>query len=329
MLPKLSILILVSTIFFACQKRSALLYDKVECYTEFCESITKYSASPIARQVNWDSICAINKSRVNSELSESEYFDIIGELLLHFRDPHIWLISPERSLYSIDSLDYEKNIDLALIEESYLTTKSIHSESIISGIISDSIAYIYCQNFKGEDAEIEQIYQDAFSTFSNTKGLIIDLRDNDGGSVYNAGNLLAKLTDERTFWHTTENRIESGFDGKYEWFIEPDDNIFYDKSVVVLTGRYTISAGERFAIGASILPNLTLIGDTTSNTQGSVTGREMLNGWSYTFTFERCLAPDGTNYAGIGIPPDIFIDTTDIFSNGRDKIMDKAIEILE
>ena len=329
MLPKLSILIFFLTIFCGCQKRSALLYDKVECYTEFCESITRYSASPIARQVNWDSICTANKSRVNANLSESNYFELIGEMLLHFRDPHVWLISPEHSLYSIDSLDYEKNIDLALIEENYLTAKVNHSESIISGIISDSIAYLYCQNFKGKETETDKFFQDAFSNFSNTKGLIIDLRDNDGGSVYNAGNLLAKLTNERTLWHTTENRIETGFDEKYEWFIEPDEDIFYDKPVILLTGRYTISAGERFAIGASLLPNLTIIGDTTSNTQGSVTGREMLNGWSYTFTFERCLTPEGTNYAGRGIPPDIFIDTDDVFSNGRDKIIDKALEILE
>lgn len=98
---------------------------------------------------------------------------------------------------------------------------------------------------------------------------------------------------------------------------------------MVINGRYTISAGERFAIGAKQLDNIRIIGDTTSNTQGSVMGREMLNGWKYTLTFEKCLDPNGVNYAGIGIPPDDYISPENALVNNVDLILEKAIEFLE
>ncbi len=74
---------------------------------------------------------------------------------------------------------------------------------------------------------------------------------------------------------------------------------------------------------------MTIIGDTTANTQGSVMGREMLNGWKYTLTFEKCLAPNGVNYAGTGIPPDEHINFENSLSDNRDHILERAIELLE
>ena len=138
-----------------------------------------------------------------------------------------------------------------------------------------------------------------------------------------------RLTDQSLLWHTTENRDENGFDTKYEWYINPEGDFQFTSDIVVLTGRYTVSAGERFAIGAKILPHITVIGDTTANTQGSIMGREMLNGWNYTFTFERVLDPNGTNYEGIGINPDIYFQSDILDLSTQDIILEEAIAEIE
>jgi len=231
-------------------------------------------------------------------------------------------------MYTIEHLGYEKNYSES-ITDAYLSNTEMHNNKISSAFINDSIGYLFCADFKGDREINNKIYSSIFTKFSNTKGLIIDLRNNDGGSVYNAQNLLNKFSEERILWHTTQNRTLDGFDEKFEWFIEPDINTFYPQKVVVLNGRFTISAGERFAMGAKLIDNLIIVGDTTANTQGSVMGREMLNGWKYTLTFEKCLDPDGVNHAGIGIPPDEYINFDNSFSNDRDHILERAIELLE
>lgn len=326
MLYKLPIIIIL--LLTAGCARDIFEYSKIEAYDDLHQSISMYSASIASRNINWDSLGEIYRADISEEMTEREYFAAISELLQTFRDPHIWLLAPFESMYTIDHLGYEKNYDESLVNN-YLSEVEIHSPQIKSAFINDSIGYLFCGDFKGNYAINNDMYIAAFNRFANTKGLIIDLRINDGGSVYNAQNVLNKLANESVLWHTTQNRTLDGFDDPFEWFIEPDPDIFYPNEVIVLNGRYTISAGERFAIGATLLDQLTIIGDTTANTQGSVMGREMLNGWRYTLTFEKCIAPNGINYAGTGIPPDEYIHFDSITSNNQDSILEKAIELLE
>ncbi|MEO1436405.1 MAG: S41 family peptidase [Bacteroidota bacterium] len=318
---------MLALLLIGCSK-SDFEYSKVEAFEDLQESIARYSASIDSRNVNWDSLVAEFRVLISESQSEEAYFETLSELLLAFRDPHIWLLSPFRSLYSIDHLGYTRNYDESLAH-SYLSEIIFHAPEMHSGFINDSIGYLFCADFRGNINANNDIYRSAINRFSNTKGIILDLRVNDGGSVYNAQNLLNKFTDDRRLWHSTQNRTLDGFDEPYEWSIEPDQTSSYDKPVIVLTGRYTINAGERFAIGAKQLDHLTIIGDTTANTQGSVMGREMLNGWTYTLTFEKCLDPNGVNYAGVGIPPDESVAFEGSLLDKRDYILERAIELLE
>lgn len=326
MLPKLSIIIII-LLTVGCSK-DVFDYSKLEAFDDLHKSVSRYSASIESRDINWDSLGTAYRVNISEEMSEQEYFEAISDLLREFRDPHVWLLSLTESMYTIEHLGYERNYSES-ITNAYLSDIEIHNNKISSAFINDSIGYLFCADFKGDREINNKIYSSIFTKFSNTKGLIIDLRINDGGSVYNAQNLLSKLSNQRVLWHTTQNRTLNGFDEKFEWFIEPDPDIFYPNEVIVLNGRFTVSAGERFAIGAKLLDNLTIVGDTTSNTQGSVMGREMLNGWKYTLTFEKCLSPNGMNYAGIGVPPDEYIDFNNSVLDNRDYILERAIELLE
>ncbi len=328
MVPKLQFLI-ISIIFCASCQKDLMQYDKFETFDDLTQSISKYSASVESRNVNWDSLSRSYRLLISNEMTEELYFEVIGELLRHFRDPHVWLISDDRSMYTIDFLNYKKNFDRDFVFENYISDAVVHSPSIISGFLQDSIGYLFCADFKGDKASNNQIFKEVISKFKDAHGIVIDLRVNDGGSVYNAQNLLNKITSTRTLWHFTQNRTINGFDAPYAWYIEPDEKVRYNGNVIVLTGRYTISAGERFTIGSKLLENVMVIGDTTANTQGSVMGREMLNGWQFTCTFEKVTDPDGHNYAGTGIPPDYYVSADSVYINNKDMILEMAIQLLD
>ena len=303
-------------------------YSKRAVFDELHESVSKYSASISSRNTNWDSLKTAYRPRISEDMTEAAFFGQISALLQTFRDPHVWLCSPTDSMYTIDHLAYNRNYDASVVRR-YLAELEVHTAQIHSAYIDDCIGYLFCADFRGDQAIVNDIYASVLNKFSDTKGLIIDLRVNDGGNVYNAQKLLNKLTDRRLRWHRTQNRTQEGFDDAYEWFMEPDKTLYYAQPVVVLTGRYTISAGERFAMGAKLLDNIVIIGDTTANTQGSVMGREMLNGWTYTMTFERCTDPDGFNYAGTGIPPDEYVDYDMLSTGNNDPVLERAVEWLK
>ncbi len=324
MLPKLSILIGL-LLLFGCDQ-DPLDYNKQASFDDLHASMARYAASIDSRQVNWDSIGSVYRSAVSEEMTEAAFFGVVSDLLLTLRDPHVQLHAPFESMYTVERLGYVKNYD-EFVTSTYLSEVIAHNSIIRSAFVNDTIGYLFCADFKGDVATSNEIYEAVIDRFSDTRGLIIDLRVNDGGSVYNAQNLLGKFALERQLWHTTQNRTVAGFDDKFEWYIEPDVAYYYPHPVMVLNGRFTISAGERFAIGAQRLSKLTIIGDTTANTQGSVMGREMLNGWTYTLTFERCLSPEGINYGGVGIPPDYYLEAEVAIHNGRDLILEKAIDL--
>lgn len=328
MLPKLQFLILL-LVLSACSKQNVFQYDKLEAYDDLVQSVARYTASIETRHINWDSLANNHRQSITNELSEAAYFELVSQLLLTLRDPHVWLLAPHREMYTIEHLNYTKNVDRALLKKYYLSSMVHHSTSISSATIQDSIAYLSCLDFKGDIEQTNRIYQEVFQQLASKKGLIIDLRENDGGNVYNAQNLLNKMIGKRQLWHTTQNRTPQGFDTPYKWYIEPDTSFLYNGKIAVLIGRYTISAGERFAIGAKLSENIVLIGDTTANTQGAVMGREMLNGWQYTLTFEKVLDANGINYDGIGIAPTIYLSSDSAVIGQQDKVLEHAMDWIE
>ena len=328
MLYKLSILIFLLALFTGCLKDEFEPSNHEQSAIDLCQSLERYSVSVLRPNIDYQNLKEEYLNSVNNSMRTEKFYELTKIFLLNFSDPHIWLHSPFEKMYSLENLGYTRNISFHTVRNNYLENITEHTESIISGTIQDSLGYIYLANFKGENRIMEEIFEDIFIGFSDKKGLIIDLRENDGGSAYNAQSLLNKLTTQTTLWHTTENRNEYGFDKKHNWYITPARDYRFTKDVVVLTGRYTVSAGERFVIGAKILPKVKTIGDTTANTQGSIMGREMLNGWTYTFTFERVIAPDGMNYEGIGIDPDVYFQSDILDLSTKDVILEKAISEL-
>lgn len=214
MLYKLSVLVFLISM-AACNKE-AFTYSKVDAFEELTESIIKYSASIDSRNINWDSLVMATHPNITQGLTEAEYFATIGSFLQVFRDPHVWLLAPFDSMYSIDNLGYTKNYEEAIVDL-YVSDIEQHATNIKSGFINGDIGYLSCRDFKGDVDFNNTIYAAVIAKFKNTKGLIIDLRINDGGSVYNAQNLLNKLTKTRQLWHTTQNRTLTGFDEIYPW----------------------------------------------------------------------------------------------------------------
>ena len=99
---------------------------------------------------------------------------------------------------------------------------------------------------------------------------------------------------------------------------------------MVLTDRYTISAGERAVMAFRALPQVTIVGDTTNGATSTMIGRELANGWNYSIATQKVKLFDNQSYEGIGIAPDIrVINSLSDLANGKDAALEKALEVLE
>jgi len=168
--------------------------------------------------------------------------------------------------------------------------------------------------------------------YKNTKGLIIDIRENGGGDPMDFFNILGRFIDEKTLMYYS--RLKNGpghndFTEDEPGYLEPYNGIRYKNKVIVLTDRGTYSAGSFTSLATKALDNVILIGDTTGGGLGLPNGGQLPNGWGYRFSITQALTLDKDNSYEKGVPPDIIalFDWNDL---NTDEVIERALdEILE
>ena len=191
---------------------------------------------------------------------------------------------------------------------------------------NEKVGYIRYASFMNEftDAQMDLVLE----RYKNTEGIILDLRENGGGNIFNVPKLLGRFVQSKTlvgFSITRNGPKHSDFGDRENFYITPNDGIKYLKPVIVLIDKGSFSATTFFALATKAFPNITLMGDATGGGGGLPNGGQMLNGWTYRFSISQLLDLNGNNYAEEGVPADINVsfDWSDLT---KDEILDKAID---
>lgn len=288
----------------------------------------KYSYFEL-KNINWDSIKTVYSSQITSNTNDYQLFDILGSMLNELKDDHTNLISPFNvSRYDI-ALNSEANFRMRTIEE-YYTTSPQYSGSFFHDFISNrEIGYIRYSSFSSSISNAVLDY--ILTRYQNTKGLIIDLRENGGGSIVNVPALLERFAPERKlvgYFRTRDGENHNDFTENSNYYIGSYDGVRYEKPVMVLIDRGSYSATTMFALATKPFSNIKLIGDSTGGGGGLPNGGQLPNGWTYRFSISQLLDLNEDNYAESGVPADIQVafDWTDLT---KDEIIERAIlEIL-
>ena len=91
----------------------------------------------------------------------------------------------------------------------------------------------------------------------------------------------------------------------------------------------SVSAAECFAQMLVPLENVTVVGQTSAATNGTITNAWLPGKYQITFTGMRLVNPDGTEFHGIGVVPDHVVTPTPAqFAAGEDPELQKAIDVL-
>jgi len=199
-----------------------------------------------------------------------------------------------------------------------------------------NIGYLQVNDF--ENQSINKIVDSLFKNeISKTKGLVIDLRYNGGGSDGIGFNIIKKLTNKPFKVSASKIIKYLGRPGseleweKYEpWEGQPDGKIFYDKPVMVLIGPRTFSAAEDFVVVFDYMKRGKLIGSATGGSTGQPLGFDLPGGGTARVCSKKDTYPDGKEFVGIGIMPDITVKKmiSDLL-NGTDADKNTAVKLLD
>jgi C-terminal processing protease CtpA/Prc len=281
------------------------------------------------KNVDWDAIRDVYVQRIYDGMSEDSLFNVLGGMMEELKDDHANLISNfKTSFYGVE-YQSQDNFDWRIIVDNYITQDYYLTGPFAHNFISNNeIGYIRLSSFskpiKSENLDF------ILNRYKDTKGLILDLRENGGGAISNVFAILSRFVKSETLVYYS--RIKNGkghnnFSEASGAYVKPHNGVRYTKNIIVLTDRGTYSSGSLLALGAKALSNISLVGDTTGGGLGIPNGGQLPNGWTYRFSITQTLTLDKEPHYENGVPPDIMVhfDWNDL---SKDEILEVAINEL-
>ena len=99
--------------------------------------------------------------------------------------------------------------------------------------------------------------------------------------------------------------------------------------IVILTAGTTSSTAEDFAISLREAGRTLLVGERTAGIAGNPISVLLPGGGQFQMATFRAYLPDGSEYVGIGLRPDVEVrPTKQDIRNGVDAVMDTGLEVL-
>ena len=279
--------------------------------------------------LDWQEVYNKYKVRVNDNMSSTQLFEVLCDMLSELRDGHVNLISSmDYGRYWAWHEAYPQNYSDTL-ERRYLGTDYRIAGGMSYRILDDNIGYIRYASFASPVGEGN--LDDCFSYLALCRGLIIDVRNNGGGELTTAERLAARFVQEKTLVSYMQHKTGTGhsdFSQLEARYLEPSSNLRWHKGVCVLTNRSVFSAANDFAVMMHALPNVKLVGDHTGGGSGMPMSSSLPNGWSVRYS--ACPIYDkNKQQTEFGIDPDVSVSLTDdATAAGIDLIIEKARELL-
>lgn len=180
----------------------------------------------------------------------------------------------------------------------YLYIGSMHGYADVSTL--DELAYV-----NATLNTVNNALDQALTELAEVNGLIIDVRNNDGGHDFVSLAIASRFTDSATHVYSKQARDGNSRTPLIDVTLEPNSKQSFIGPTVVLTSTSTASAAEVFALSMSQLPQVTLVGEASHGVFSNVMEWHLPGGFHIGLSNEYYLSPEGEWFEGKGVPVDV------------------------
>ena len=337
-MKKLASLFVISFSLVACEK-AFLGADEENSNTNvfeiFWNDLDQHYSLFTVRAIDWDMLYQTYGPQVNDQLSEDELWTVMSNLMEQLDDSHSTLYDGNKIYKSGYALNERSKaeFDAGLINAKYVegvTQVKSENELYYGKIKNKEIGYIYLGSMNGNNPDV---IDEVLEKLEHYEAIILDIRQNRGGEDRYAARIAQSFADGEHLIYSVQTRngpSHDDFDDKKLYYTQFDYANPYTKPVIVLTDRRTISAGEIFLLHMNSFSHVTQIGDTTAGDFSTVSNMRFLpNGWTYVYSIQNFLLPNGSSLDGIGHVPDIYMkNTVSDIKSSVDKVLEGAFDYL-
>jgi carboxyl-terminal processing protease len=202
-------------------------------------------------------------------------------------------------------------------------------------MLPGNIAYLAINTFVNDSGT--KAFVRNYPEIAKSSAIILDLRNNGGGST--DWDILEYLIDSSSRVHKAYSRqyiptwrawrrpqeTWGSYDG-----ISPNKNHYYSRPVILLISPRTYSAAEDFSAAFKTLKRGLIIGEATGGSTGQPLGFTLIGNINAQVCTKRDQYPNGDDFVGKGILPDIVVKPTVIdIRKGIDTQLEAALKELK
>lgn len=210
----------------------------------------------------------------------------------------------------------EEEIELTAIRD------EIEIETVTYEMKEDGVGYISVTEFEEKTFGQYKTAIDAL-TSQGMKGLIVDLRNNPGGSLSTVCDMADYMLPEGLIVYTEDKNGE-----KTEYKSTAEES--FDKPLVVLVNGNSASASEIFSGAIQDHGIGTIVGTTTYGKGVVQSVFDLKDGTCLKLTISEYFTPNGRSIHGEGVKPDVEVEyEADEKNPERDNQLDAAIKVIK
>ena len=201
--------------------------------------------------------------------------------------------------------------------------------------------YVKIDSFSDNSVLTIQLWERMIRTLKRyaVGGLIIDMRQNGGGSGFLADQMAAYFFQEShilgnsAFYDEDRGEFYLDPEGQDRYYL-PAEDLRYDGEVAIIVGPFCLSACEFFSYDMTIDDRATVVGHyPTGGLGGSIKSIKMPEDEYFTFTIGRAVDSDGEiHIEGKGVPPTVEVAITEeilLADEEEDVLLDAAVAHLD
>jgi hypothetical protein len=286
----------------------------------------EYAMFAIKPKVDWRKLRETYRPRAAATKSNHELAAVVSEMLDHLEDLHVYV---EIDGQYVPGYKRDRPLNANAKATAALIGSLTRAGSDLNwGRTSDRVGYINIHRLV--DTGLPDAFDGVLGQMGDTKGLILDLRFNGGGSEPLGRQIAGRFLDRRRVYSLSQYRNgpkHTDLGPKHERTCEPDGPWHYGGPVVVLQGQRTLSSAESFALMLAQCPQAITLGDRTAGS--SANPRRIAAGAGIVVNLPRWIDmdPQGKPIDAVGVPPRVKIETRpEDFTGDRDPVLTAALE---
>ena len=277
--------------------------------------------------IDWNKLLIQQTDTLAAAKTPAEFARTAGMILARAKDKHLWFkvdgeTIPSYYNPSVPNADFKQLPEL-------VPGLSRRCRGVATGRWGDGIGYLYIGSWDGSNEALLPTVYKVFEEMKDAPAIVIDVRGNGGGAEPLAQKVAGCFIDAPRLYakHVTRDPdMPGGFTPPRDRWLEPNrEGPEYRGRIAVLTGPAVLSSCEGFLMMMKQVPGAVLVGGRSQGASGNPQPYDLGNGVTVFLPSWKAMTPDGHEFEGEGIEPDIKVGATPSDFAKSDPVLDAAL----